>query len=88
MTPAVGALFSAAMFRSGKKRSTLRMRRGETLTTPRRSSPRRVALLAGFALFVSACSSGGPLDSLDPQGPIAEDIDGLFRLTLYIAIAI
>jgi len=64
------------------------MRRGETLTTPRRSSPRRVALLAGFALFVSACSSGGPLDSLDPQGPIAEDIDGLFRLTLYIAIAI
>lgn len=28
------------------------------------------------------------MDSLDPQGPIAEDIDGLFRLTLYIATVI
>lgn len=28
------------------------------------------------------------MDSLDPKGPIAEDIDGLFKLTLYIATAI
>ncbi len=41
-----------------------------------------------LALALAACSNGGALDSLDPRGPIAEDIDGLFKLTLYIAIAI
>ena len=52
--------------------------------------PRRRALLVlvGLTLLLAACSNGGNLDSLDPQGPIAKDIDGLFRMTLYIATAI
>ncbi len=48
----------------------------------------RSALLLAIATTLSACATGGPLDSLDPRGPIAEDIDWLFKLTLYIAIAI
>lgn len=48
----------------------------------------RSVWLLGLTLISSACATGGPLDSLDPQGPIAKDIDGLFRMTLYIATVI
>lgn len=44
--------------------------------------------IAMVSSLLSACASGGPMDSLDPQGPIATDIDGLFRLTLNIATVI
>lgn len=56
---------------------------------PKRRRPwLRLSLALSLVTVLSACASGGPLDSLDPQGPIAEDIDGLFRMTLYIAIVI
>ena len=48
----------------------------------------RLLLILSLTLLAAACSNGGPMDSLDPQGPIAEDIDGLFRMTLYIATGI
>lgn len=59
--------------------------RANTSETPRRRS---IIVLVGFSLLLAACANGGPLDSLDPQGPIAEDIDGLFKMTLYIATGI
>lgn len=51
---------------------------------------RRLAKTAPIAalLLLGACVENAPLDSLDPQGPIAEDIDGLFRLTFWIATVI
>lgn len=64
------------------------MRRGSPNSAPKRAVTARLALSAVFVLVLSACSNGGPLDSLDPRGPIAQDIDGLFKLTLYIATAI
>lgn len=46
-----------------------------------------IGIAMASSLF-TACASGGPMDSLDPKGPIATDIDGLFRLTLNIATVI
>ena len=36
-------------------------------------------------LLLSGCIENAPLDSLDPQGPIARDIDDLFWLVMRIA---
>ena len=52
---------------------------------PRRS---RLPSLAFAAVLLSACIEGSPLDSLDPQGPFARDIDNLFWLTFWIATGI
>ncbi len=57
-------------------------------TPPTRRRLARLGIVIGLTLLLAACSNGGPLDSLDPQGPIAKDIDGLFRMTLYIATVI
>lgn len=39
-------------------------------------------------LLLSACIADAPLDSLDPAGPVAEKIDGLWWLVFWIAAAI
>lgn len=52
------------------------------------SRPRRLALLVPFVLLLSSCAGAGPQSSLDPQGPISRDIDGLWRLVLIIATVV
>jgi len=52
---------------------------------------RRLALaaLAALALLLSACGEKNlPLDSLDPEGPIARDIDNLFTWVFGIAAVV
>jgi len=44
--------------------------------------------LASFALLATACASGGPLDTLSPEGPIARQIDGLWKIVFYLAVAV
>lgn len=39
-------------------------------------------------LVVSACSGSGPQSSLSPEGPIAENIDGLWNLVFGIAVVV
>lgn len=52
----------------------------------------RIKLLlgaAGATLLLAACGSGDlPQDSLNPQGPIARDIDGLWQLVFWTAVVI
>jgi cytochrome c oxidase subunit 2 len=50
-----------------------------------RGASRRFAAPAVLALVVAACSGSGPQSSLEPQGPIAQDIDGLWELVLILA---
>ncbi|HSF84273.1 MAG TPA: cytochrome c oxidase subunit II [Acidimicrobiia bacterium] len=40
---------------------------------------------AALLIALSACSGSGPQSSLEPQGPIAQDIDGLWELVLILA---
>ncbi|UCG41370.1 MAG: cytochrome B, partial [Acidimicrobiia bacterium] len=52
---------------------------------------RRLLPLAVMALVLSACSLTNPdgvLDSLAPEGPIAEDLAGLYWLVFWIAAVI
>ena len=45
-------------------------------------------LLAGTALVLSACAGSGPQTSLEPQGQFARDIDGLWDLVFWMAVAV
>lgn len=50
---------------------------------------RRYGLLGAVALLLAACAQETqPLNSLDPQGPIAERIDGLFWPVFWIAVGV
>lgn len=52
---------------------------------------RRLLPLAAMALMLSACSLTNPdgvLDSLSPEGPIAEDLAGLYWMVFWIAAVI
>jgi cytochrome c oxidase subunit II len=53
---------------------------------------RRRWRLAGFtallALILAACGRGLPQNSLEPAGPIAQEIDGLFQLVFWIAVVV
>ncbi|HEY5578321.1 MAG TPA: cytochrome c oxidase subunit II, partial [Acidimicrobiia bacterium] len=49
---------------------------------------RRAALLLPAILLLGSCISDAPMDSLDPAGPIARRIDGLFWLTFGVAAVI
>jgi len=50
---------------------------------------RRYALLGVVTLALASCASETqPLNSLDPQGPIADRIDGLFWMVFWIAVAV
>ncbi len=59
--------------------SELRQRRN------RRVLRRPFVAVALIVLALSACSGSGPQSSLEPQGPIAQDIDGLWELVLILA---
>ncbi len=67
----------------------------EAVAGPRRRrnpggpSLRILVLATAGALLVAACGGGDlPQNSLDPEGPIARDIDGLWQLTFWIAVVI
>lgn len=52
---------------------------------------RRLPLLAAVALLAlasAACAPNAPLDSLRPAGPIAREIDGLWRIVFWAATAV
>ena len=48
----------------------------------------RVLPLALLAFIAASCADDLPMNSLDPAGPIARQIDGLFWLTFWVAAAI
>lgn len=45
-------------------------------------------LIPVLALVLGSCSGSGPQSSLDPQGPIARDIDNLWLLVFWIAVVV
>lgn len=62
-------------------------------TTPSHKSAsvsrwRRLLIWTAPALVLAACSGSGPQTSLDPAGPIAEKIDGLWLLVFWISTAV
>ncbi len=46
---------------------------------------RRVLTASLFIAAISACSGSGPQSSLEPEGPIAQDIDDLWEFVLILA---
>lgn len=56
-----------------------------TLRTVRRALVRS-SLLVALAILVAACGDAGPQDTLHPQGPVAEKVDGLFKPVFWIAV--
>jgi cytochrome c oxidase subunit 2 len=53
------------------------------------SRPRARWLLAGaLALLLAGCASDAPQDSLDPAGPAARSIDGLFQPVILVAAVV
>jgi cytochrome c oxidase subunit 2 len=44
--------------------------------------------LMAFALVTGACAPNAPLDTLRPAGPIARQIDGLWDVVFYAAVAV
>ena len=57
---------------------------------PRKKNNRRLRLLltVPFVLVLAACSGNGPQSALEPGGPIARDIDGLWDLVFWLATAV
>lgn len=58
---------------------------------PSRNENRRSLLLFAvlpLAIAMAACSGSGPQSALEPEGPIAEDIDGLWDLVFGLAVAV
>lgn len=49
---------------------------------------RRIAPLIALFLLLASCSGSGPQSTLEPQGPISRDIDGLWELVFSIAIGV
>ena len=47
-----------------------------------------LTVLTGFAVLLSACAGSGPQTSLEPQGEFARDIDGLWDLVFWMAVAV
>lgn len=41
-----------------------------------------------FFAFLASCSGSGPQTALEPKGPIARDIDGLWDLVYWLAVAV
>ncbi len=48
----------------------------------------KLLLVVLLAIVVSACSGNGPQSALEPGGPIAKDIDGLWDLVFWLATAV
>lgn len=45
-------------------------------------------LVAATAALLTACAKNAPQDTLDPAGPFAREIDGLFRPVFWIAVGV
>jgi cytochrome c oxidase subunit II len=59
--------------------------------TPRPSRRRRrlaLALVMPLVLFVASCASDAPQDTLEPKGPIARSIDGLWNGVFLVAVVV
>jgi cytochrome c oxidase subunit II len=54
----------------------------------KRPSLARLALAALTLLVLGACASDAPQDSLDPAGPMARTIDGLFTPVFWVAVVV
>jgi cytochrome c oxidase subunit 2 len=58
-------------------------------SSPKSSRGKLVLLLAGlFVLVLTGCASNAPLDTLDPAGSKAEDIDNFFRPIFWLATVV
>ena len=57
---------------------------------PSKNNNRRLRLLltVPLVLVLAACSGNGPQSALEPGGPIAKDIDGLWDLVFWLATAV
>ena len=64
------------------------MPRANPPTAPKRPSRRRLWWAPVAALLLAACAGDGPQTALEPAGPFAEDIDGLWDLVLMISVVI
>jgi cytochrome c oxidase subunit 2 len=53
-----------------------------------RRLPAALAGLVAFALLGAACARNAPLDSLRPAGPIAREIDSLWKIVFTAAVAV
>jgi cytochrome c oxidase subunit 2 len=49
---------------------------------------RQIASLVALALVLGACSGSGPQTSLEPAGPKADDINDLWLLVFWVAVAV
>lgn len=78
-------LVSHVLSELGKSTSSTK---GLTITRTRRLRWWRYAPLLVLVLLLSSCVEDAPLDSLNPAGPVAERIDGLFSLVFWIAAAV
>jgi cytochrome c oxidase subunit II len=47
-----------------------------------------IGMLVVLALALGACAPNAPQDSLDPAGPVAREIDSLFRPVFWIAVGV
>ena len=47
-----------------------------------------LTLVVGLGLVMSGCAKHAPQNTLDPAGPVAKKIDGLFHLTFWIAAGV
>jgi cytochrome c oxidase subunit 2 len=63
-------------------------RKDRTITRTRVSRLWRYAPLTVLMLLLSGCIKDAPLDSLNPAGPVAEKIDGLWWMVFWIAAAV
>lgn len=59
-----------------------------TNRTARGARARLWALLAGIGVLLSACAEQAPQDTLEPEGPVARDIQNLFVPVFWIAVAV
>lgn len=68
------------------------MRDGKDSTRPRSRRVRRTPYLSIALLFLTliltACSGSGPQSTLEPGGPVARDIDGLWNLVFVLAVIV
>ena len=68
------------------------MSSGPDITRSRRIGPIgnrwRSVLVPALGLALASCSGSGPQSALEPKGPIARDIDGLWNLVFSIATVI
>lgn len=64
------------------------MARGNMGDRARRRLRRALLALSALAILATSCAKNAPQDTLTPDGPIAREIDGLFKPVFWIAAAV